>query len=104
MEQSGSRIRRLGARALVALLIGMSGVSACLWAASAWWGPVGPFSLGGYTIVDFPCGAVEVRHFYQHEIAPPVPLDQWPAYAAGKGWSTGATAASMSPAPFARFF
>jgi hypothetical protein len=103
MGRRSKRIRRLLARTLTAALIGTAGVAACLWVATVVWGPVGLFSLGRDTIISFRAGGMEVRHFYQHGFAPPVPLAQWHIVASANGWTTGATTSMMPlPAPIAR--
>jgi hypothetical protein len=103
MGQGSTRIRRFLARTLTAVLIGMAGVAACLWAATVVSGPIGLFSLGRDTIINFRGGGMEVRHFYQHDIAPPLPLSQWHTVASANGWTTGATTSTLPfPAPVAR--
>jgi hypothetical protein len=103
MSRRSTRIRRVLVRSLTIALMGTACIAACLWVATVVWGPIGLFSLGQDTIIHFHGGAMEVRHFYQHDIAPPVPIAQWHIVASANGWTTGATTSMMPlPAPVAR--
>jgi hypothetical protein len=65
-------------------------------------GSIGMFSFGPDTTLRFYLGMAEVRHVYEHDIAPTVPHASWPAHAMKMGWTT-TSRPIMFPPMIARF-
>ncbi len=78
-------LRRVAARSFVIGALVLSGVSAGLWIANVVLGPI-MISLGTDTNVRFWHGEAQFRHYYEYDVAPPIPNDQWHATAVSRGW------------------
>ena len=86
VTRSTPHFRRRLARWLAFASLALAVLSAALWAASGVFGSVGIYSIGDGTSLRFARGSIQVHHFYDCDIAPPVPQDRWHTTAISRGW------------------
>src|SRR4051794_33074592 len=85
MRQSSS-LRAMIVRSTLLGLVAVAALSGVLWMTPLANYRIGIISLGSSTELFIRNGVAEVRHRYEYDIAPPVPMDQWFATAVSHGW------------------